>query len=151
MSSRCDSRTATRSTTACTRSSHEASSSTLRSKVHILEAVVDHEQVQLFRDEGAAKRLWYELSAVPASSASPRFPASRSSSLLALTARCSGRNGRNEGSGWLTVAGAQAPRVGREVGPLRLGGDRRPLFGGQVVLEQRERETEPVAAGAITP
>ncbi|HEX5927089.1 MAG TPA: hypothetical protein VFY45_24920, partial [Baekduia sp.] len=27
---------------------------TLRSKVHILEAVVDHEQVQLFRDEGAA-------------------------------------------------------------------------------------------------
>ena len=27
---------------------------TLRSKVHILEAVVDHEQVQLFRDEGAS-------------------------------------------------------------------------------------------------
>ena len=94
---------------------------TLRSKVHILEAVVDHEQVQLFRDEGAAnaaavgalrgdtvevkiadwlvhqllsgpvvldwrtqrklsgaaKRLWYELSARAAEFSATAFPCER--------------------------------------------------------------------------
>jgi hypothetical protein len=58
-----------------------------------------------------------------------------------------GSNWAEAGSGRLIVDGTQTPRIGREVGPLGLGGDRRPLRSGQVVLEQVEREAEPGGGG----
>jgi hypothetical protein len=46
---------------------------------------------------------------------------------------------------------AQAARVGWEMGPLTLGSNGRPLLGWQVVVEYRERKTEPGGGGRDDP